>query len=127
MSKKCNYDNKENFVYRTHSYVALRLHFVMIMSFVIGNNLTSVAVGNLLKLLSMMLPTGSRLPRTKYLFDKYFNGFRQGLEYKFFCPSCETLIKTSDSLECTICEEEYERQQLLEKAISFYISQSRNN
>ena len=53
------------------------------------------------------------------MFDKYFNGFRQGLEYKFFCPSCETLIKTSDSLECTVCEEEYERQQLLEKGNFF--------
>ena len=71
----------------------------------------------------MLLPIGSRLPRTKYLFDKYFNGFRQGLEYKFFCPSCETLIKTSDSLKCTICDEEYERQQPLEKGNFFlYLS-----
>ena len=92
---------------------------LLIMSFVIGDNLTSVAIGNLLKLLSMILPIGSRLPRTKYLFDKYSNGFRQGLEYKLFCPSCETLIKTSDSLKCTICDEEYELQQLLEKGNLF--------
>ena len=92
---------------------------LLIMSVVIGNNLTSVAIGNLLKLLSMILPIGSRLPRTKYPLDKYFNGFRQGLEYKFFCPSCKTLIKTSDSLKCTICDEEYERQQLLEKGNFF--------
>lgn len=89
------------------------------MSFVIGNNLTGVAVANLLKLLSMMLSSGSRLPRTKYLFDKQFNSFRQGLQYKFFCPSCETLITTSDSLKCTICEEGYERQELREKGNFF--------
>ena len=71
----------------------------------------------------MILPNGSRLPRTKYLFDKYFDGFREGLEYKFFCPCCQTLLKTSDSLNCAICEKEYVRQELLEQGNFFlYLS-----
>ncbi|XP_028418505.1 uncharacterized protein LOC114543898 [Dendronephthya gigantea] len=90
------------------------------MSFVLGNNLTSVAVGNLLKLLSMILPIGSRLPRTKYLFDKYFNGFREGLEHKFYCPNCQTLFQTSEKLKCFICNVEFEQHRLLEQG-SFFL------
>ncbi len=92
---------------------------LLIMAFAIGNNLTNVAVGNLLKLLSMILPSASRLPRTKYLFDKFFNGFQEGLEYKFYCPSCQTLFKTSENLKCAICGEEYVRQELLEQGNFF--------
>ena len=90
------------------------------MAFILGNNLTGVAVGNLLKLLSMLLPTGSRLPKSKYLFEKYFNSFLQGLEHKYYCPSCETLFKTSEEFRCSICNEQYEKEKLLEQG-SFFI------
>ncbi|XP_028419021.1 uncharacterized protein LOC114544641 [Dendronephthya gigantea] len=73
--------------------VTLGQCLLLIMSFVLGNNLTSVAVGNLLKLLSMILPIGSRLPRTKYLFDKYLMVFEKDLNINFIALIAKHFFK----------------------------------
>ena len=103
-----------------NSPVTLGQCLLLLMAFVLGNNLTNVAVGNLLNLLSMILPIGSRLPRTKYLFDIYFSTFKEGLEHKFYCPSCQTLFQNNQKLKCVICEVEYEEQVLLQNG-SFFL------
>ena len=50
--------------------------------------------------------------------------FEKGLNINsFICSCCQTLLKTSDSLNCEICEKEYVRQELLEKGNFFlYLS-----
>lgn len=96
---------------------------LLLMAFILGNKLTGVAVGNLLRLLTMILPTGSQLPQTKFLFTVtsiYFNAFKEGLEFKLFCPCCKTLLETADCLKCLICETEYVKQKLLEQG-NFFI------
>ena len=93
---------------------------LLLMAFILGNKLTGVAVGNLLRLLTMILPTGHQLPQTKFLFDKYFRVFKEGMEFKLFCPCCKTLLETTDCLNCSICGRQYEEKELLEQG-NFFI------
>lgn len=94
---------------------------LLLLSFILGNNLTGATVTNLLKLLHLILPSGSLLPKTKFLFDQYFNSFKNGMEYKFYCPVCKTLLDgVGEAYRCTICEICYQKQQLLQKG-NFFI------
>ena len=90
------------------------------MAFIIGNRLSGAIVGELLNLLCLILPNDSRLPRSKYLFYKHFNIFKDGVQFKYFCPHCNSLLDISDTMQCLICEKEYERKQLLKES-NFFI------
>ena len=74
---------------------------LVIMAFVPGNNLFGAAVENLLKLLVVLLPADSQLPKTRYLFDKHFIHFKDGVQFKLCCPICNALLREIDHLECT--------------------------
>ena len=86
---------------------------LLIMAFVLGNNLSGAAVGNLLRLLAALLPADSRLPKTRYLFDKHFNPFKDGVQFKLYCPICNAILTGIDELQCTLCSVLYEKDVLL--------------
>ena len=102
-----------------NSEVTTGQSLLLILAFILGNRLTGVAVGNLLRLLDLLLPSGLKLPKTKYLFYKHFNLFKEGMEFKLYCPCCKTLL-LDDDLKCVICYNQYEQQKLLQQG-NFFI------
>ena len=102
-----------------NSEVTTGQSLLLILAFILGNRLTGVAVGNLLRLLDLLLPSGSKLPKTKYLFYKHFDLFKEGMEFKLYCPCCKTLL-LDDDLKCVICDNQYEQQKLLQQG-NFFI------
>lgn len=93
---------------------------LLIMAFILGNNLSGTAVGNLLRLLAALLPADSRLPKTRYLFDKHLNPFKDGVQFKLYCPICNPLLTGIEGLECTLCNVIYRKDVLLRDG-NFYI------
>jgi hypothetical protein len=93
--------------------VTVAQSLLLIMAFILGNNLSGAAVGNLLRLLAALLPADSRLPKTRYLFDKHFNPFKDGVQFKLYCPICNALLTGIEGLECTLCNVLYRKDVLL--------------
>jgi hypothetical protein len=85
------------------------------MSFFLRNGLTSSAIINMLMLLTLILPVGNLLPSTKYLFDKYFNEFRQGTQLNLY-----KWLGTGADPSCDVCESSYSKKDLIKKG-SFFI------
>ena len=83
------------------------------MSFILRNGLTSSAIGNLLTLLTLILPVGNLLPNTKYLFDKYFNEFRNGTQLRLYCPDCYRWLGKEENPWCEVCEISYSNKDLI--------------
>jgi len=51
----------------------------------------------LLAVLEAFLPPGSSLPRSKYMFTKYFNNTLCDMDRYYMCTKCKTSIKRSSS------------------------------
>ena len=92
---------------------------LMVMSFALGNNLSGAAISNLLTLLAAILPYNSQLPKTKWLFDKYFQAFKNNVQYKLYCPTCESLLSGIEGTMCTICKATYDQAKHLKDGYFF--------
>ena len=90
---------------------------LMIMAFSLSAQLSQEAQQHLLDLLSVLLPVGHILPRSKYLFDKYFG--RSDLEKCFYCKSCLSFLEDSHEAinYCPSCKIQWNSKELLEKGI----------
>lgn len=85
----------------------------------LGNNLSGAAISNLLTLLAAILPADSQVPKTKFLFDKYFHAFKKNVQYKLYCPTCKTLLSGIKGTVCTICDITYDRAMHLKNGYFF--------
>ena len=59
-----------------------------IMQFCIANNLTYTAIDELLKLLVIICPDSNFIPKSFYLFKKFFQQFTPIYDYEKICPKC---------------------------------------
>ena len=101
------------------SRLTLGLTLFTIMSFVVAHHLTGAALQDLLSMLEILLPAGSLLPLTKYLFNNHFSQFQHGVELYVYCSVCNTLLGTSEIVNCTVCEKQYNKKDLINDGCFF--------
>lgn len=76
---------------------------VLVMAHALRHHSSKEATESLLRLLHYHLPTGSNLPVTKYMFEKYFKQQEQPLISHFYCPTTQRYIGVAEGndLNCT--------------------------
>lgn len=74
------------------------------MSFVQRHNLTYACQTDLLKLLSIVLPTPSTVPTSSYTLTSYFVNYRKETIFQQFCGCCSDVIPPSSSCQSRICQ-----------------------
>ncbi len=69
------------------------------MQFSISNKLSYTAIGELLKLLGLLCPPDSLLPRSFYIFKKFFQQFKGSYTHKRVCLKCKKDDCSCDNLQ----------------------------
>lgn len=82
------------------STVALGTIMVLLALFSIKHNLPGEAIGNLLSLISLVLPSLHCLPNTVSKFKNYFKKLKNPLCIHYYCSSCLQYIETKTLTVC---------------------------
>lgn len=75
---------------------------VLLVLFTIKYNLAADAIGHLLSLLSLILPSGHILPTSLNNFKNYFRNIRSPLVFHYYCSFCLTYVSRNKPTE-TVC------------------------
>ena len=92
---------KEDYLFNG-SKVTISVAMVLILSYSIRFSLSSVALSNLLLLINMMLPVGSRLCKTLHYFRQHFESIKSPMLYHHFCNNCFSKL-TVNVKDCEKC------------------------
>ena len=105
-----------------HDYtdISVTQAVILIIAFKIRHGLNNTVINDLLQLLHLLLPVPSSLPRTYYLFKKYFS--YTAPVYHFCClnQSCKSLIVPPANV-CHICDHPFSEKECLDKG-SFFLT-----
>jgi hypothetical protein len=96
----------------------------LILAFYIRYKLSKSCLDSLLHLLNLMVP--GCVPKNNYFFDKIIGNFTSHrIVIHFKCPACESYLGREEvtNLHCTLCDLNYERNEL-EKKHSYFLSSS---
>jgi hypothetical protein len=93
---------------------------ILVMTFAIKHRLSQDAVEELLQLISLLLPEGSRCPATNYWLSKLASVDYSLVKTVFYCPSCQSTLELFESTwKCKDCDEVYDRNLLLKQQSYF--------
>ena len=73
---------------------------LLILQYSARHNLTQEAVSDLLKLLSIHLPTPNTIPKSLYCFQKKFPSLQYNLKLHYYCSSCLQQVDKKDVVIC---------------------------
>ena len=97
--------------------VTLAQCILLIMAYSLSQKLSQESLQQLLELLSLLLPAGHILPKTKHLFSKFFS--KRDSILCTYCSLCHSLI-TEEAVLCSTCSHPVDRKQLLSSG-NFFI------
>ena len=80
--------------------IAVGTIMVLLALFTIKHNLPAEAIGNLLSLISLALPSSHCLPNTVNKFKNYFKKLRNPLRIHYYCSFCLQYIETKTLTVC---------------------------
>ena len=92
-ASSCNADRKPLY---PSAKVTIGSTIVLLVLFAIKYNLAADAIGHLLSLLSLILPSRHVLPTTLNQFKNYFRNLRNPLVFHYYCSFCLTYIKNKN-------------------------------
>lgn len=106
------------------SDVTLAQFIVLVLAFSLRHSLSSTAIEDLLKLLSIILPANSMLPHSLHIFKKLLKHSSDTIKLYFFCQGCGAHLP-KEHKNCTSCGEESNTDNI--KDGNFFISLSLAN
>lgn len=77
----------------------------MTLAYVIRHHISGIGLRDLLDLLNLIVP--GCVPKSKYYFDKFFNGNEDEIEYHFYCPDCQSMLDVNYT--CCNCNLTFEK------------------
>ncbi|XP_066923710.1 uncharacterized protein [Clytia hemisphaerica] len=88
---------------------------ILILSYSIRFSLSGEAMSNLLLLIHILLPGGSKIPKTLYMFKKFFSQLKSPMVFHEFCSYCFTEVQSKEIKICSNCCKE------ISKSKSYFI------
>lgn len=115
-----SYDRHE--ALHRHTAVTVAQAALLIMAFAVRHSLSHSAIGDLLQLLSLLLPTPSSIPASYHLFQKLFKPPTASVKTHFYCSNKDCMSAVGEvDIECKICKTEFSAE-ANKKSGSFFLT-----
>jgi len=86
--------------------VTLNETLVMVLQFTLKHSLSEIALDDLLKMFTLVLPQNHQLDDSKYLFHKFFQELEHDIKFRYYCERCTRPLTETDP--CDHCKEKFE-------------------
>lgn len=103
--------------------MTLRGALLVLIAFILAHHLTSEAVEDLLKVMGLLLPLTSTLPKTSYFLKRYFKQHTREGTFFVYCPLCQSLLGKDKLVMCHHCEKQFRKKTLIENG-NYFVTMS---